>query len=107
MVTEVVVGNDRVLLTAYNPQSELTLLKCVFVLERLQTEWGRIPEARFEEWLATRPGGAEFLAKLRSGWRPLRDRELKIDPRNAREEARIVAYLMAEEQAQMPAGREG
>ncbi len=103
MVTDVVIGNDRIMLTAYNPRSELTLLKCVYLLERIHAEWGWIPDVDFEEWLTTKPGGAEFLARLRSGWQPIRDPKLTVDPRNAGEEARIVAFLMAEKREQIPA----
>ena len=97
-IADIVVGTDRIMLTAFNPRSELTLLKCRFVLERIAGQ--PIPEAEFRSWLSGKPGGAELLARLDAGWQPLRDPELSIDPRNATEEARIVAYLQAEYAAQ-------
>lgn len=96
MVTEVVIGLDRIMLTAYNPRSLVTRLKCQWVLRRIVEQFGRVPEEEFLEWLGHSPEGAELVAKLRTGWRPPTDESLTVDPLNAAEEAKIVAHLAAE-----------
>ncbi len=101
VVTDVIVGSDRIMLSAYNPRTELTLLKCVYVLERAHAELADVDEKRFREWLATKPAGQAILAKLDAGWRPgpLPDQDA-VDPRDARAKARILAYLAAEQRDQ-------
>jgi len=97
MLTQVPIGRDRILVTAYNPTNELTLLKCWFVLERVGDL--EFTEAEFEAW-ATARGGGRLLAALKAGWQLPRDRILTIDPRNASEEMRIVSQLIIERAAQ-------
>ncbi len=101
MVTYINVGADRIMLTAYNPRSLLTMAKCVFALLKITEEMGDIPEEEFRAWL--REEAPEVAARLEAGWVPEESHELNVDPRNAAQEARIVAFLEAE--ARQQAGR--
>jgi hypothetical protein len=94
MVTYINVGPDRIMLTAYNPRSVLTMAKCVFALLKITEEMGEIPEEEFRAWL--RDEAPEVAARLEAGWEPEMGDELTVDPRNAAQEARIVAFLEAE-----------
>ena len=96
MVAEVVIGTDRIMLTAYNPRSIVTRLKCQWLLLRLVKEFAGIPEDEFLQWLGQSPEGAELAGKLLAGWRPPTDERLTVDPLNAAQEAKIVAHLAAE-----------
>jgi hypothetical protein len=95
MVVEIAIGDDRVMLTAYNPTTAVTLAKCMYALLRIQREMGEISEDDFREWFTTQPGGAGLLAKLDANELPSYP-PISVDPRNARQEARIVAYLQQE-----------
>lgn len=98
MVTWITVGDDRILLTAYNPKSMLTMAKCVYALLRIADAMGNLSEEEFMVWLEREaPAVAE---RVKAGWKPAETVELTVDPRNAREEARIVALLTAEAQQQ-------
>jgi len=98
MVTYITIGGDRIMLTAYNPKSVVTLAKCVYALLRITDELGEISEDEFLAWLEREaPAVAE---RIKAGWRPAESVELTVDPRNAREEARIVSFLVTEAKQQ-------
>ena len=96
MVTHIWIGGDRIMLTAYNPATSVSMLKCVYALLRISRDMAQVPEGEFRSWLDAQPGGPDLLARLEAGWEPPVDPQPSVDPRNAREESRIVAALMAE-----------
>jgi len=100
MVTDVWVGQDRILLYGYNPLSVVTMAKVYFALEVIHNTIGEIPEAEFREWLRRR--APDLAAKLDAGEKlPIADK-LTIDPRSAEAETKIIQYLKREERKRRP-----
>lgn len=98
------VGKHRILLTAFNNTSDLSLLACRFLVERIVSREPEIPETEFRDWVARLDGGTEFLALLdRGAIQPNSHDLLELDPLNAHQEARCVSYLLDERRSQ---GRE-
>lgn len=98
MVIDVTIGNDRLMLTAYNPRNAVTMLKCVFLLEKISKAMGDVGEDEFMAWLEKQ--APAMCRKLREGWQPGINLALTVDPRNAKQEAQIVAHLIAETRGQ-------
>ncbi len=98
MVADVTIGNDRIMLTVYNPTTPLTLLKCRYLLESVGAL--RLTEEGFHKWLTGQKGGAELLAKLEAGIEPPERPKLSVDPLNAEAEHRILAWLDSEREHQ-------
>ena len=97
MLGEVVIGTDRIVLTAYNPRSFITRLKCQWLLQQIMGHFGRwLSDDDFLQWLGQSPEGAELVAKLRAGWHPPASNDLTVDPLNAAQEAGVMAHLAAE-----------
>jgi len=98
MVIDVNVGNDRIMLTAYNPRSPITMLKCIYALLRIKDSFDWIEEEEFMSWLKRK--SPALYKKLEEGWEPPTNMELTVTPSNAKEEQRIVAFLLSEARGQ-------
>ena len=93
------VGDDVVRVTAWNPSTDLTLLKCAWLVSLIRRALpAMFVESEFRAWLADQPGGVDVLNALRDGWIPPRRDPLKVDPLNIGSELAIIRSIAREQQ---------
>lgn len=98
MVTELIIGTKRVIVTAYCPDDDLGLAACEYALGRIQEQFARpvSPEA-FRAWLIEQqPAWAGVFRCLDAGGTLASYPEGSVDPTNMASELHIVEHLRRE-----------
>lgn len=101
-VITVNVGPKRVALTAYCPDDVVGLAACDYVLNKVRDLVGDgVPEDEFWDYLFEKHERWKLLKDmLDNGWELDKEPPLAMDPRNKREEMRIINYLAHEQKMQ-------
>ena len=106
MVKSINIGDYRVHLTAYNPRDALSVLYCIFVVERVCELLDNTSVETAHAWLREHvPDCGELLDRIESGDKLAREFEIgeyPVTPGQEKFELPIIGKLKAERARQIP-----